>query len=154
MIVTSKTAPEAGYESKIEFYSPENQILCTVDYSSEDGEHGFAVVKAEWTPDDNYFVFSLASSGGHQAWHAPTIFYNNRNNEIRSLDSYTKAAGISKADFKLQHPNTVVTEIWQGKSVLATFHLDSLKGDGHHSSLSCSNRKVIRAEPRSLQPNG
>jgi len=56
-------------ESRIELYSPQNQMLCALDYSSDDGEHGFGVVKAAWTPDNNYFVFSLTSSGGHQPWH-------------------------------------------------------------------------------------
>lgn len=154
VILANKPPRQAGYESKIEFYSSENQMLCTLDYFSEDGEHGFGVIKAEWTPDENYFVFSLTSSGGHQSWHSPTLFYKRQNNEIRSLDSYAKAAGISKADFELRPPNTIVTEIWEGRSVLATFRLDSLKSNGHHSFLSCSNGKVIRAEPRSLQPNG
>src|SRR5712692_560460 len=61
-----KLPGHAEQESRIEFYSPQNQMLCAVDYSSPDGEHGFGVVKAAWTPDERYFVFSLASSGGHQ----------------------------------------------------------------------------------------
>lgn len=145
MILTSKASPEAGHESKVEFYSPESQILCTLDYSSEDGEHGFSVVKAAWTPDGNYFVFSLTSSGGHQSWHAPTLFYSERNNEIRSLDGYADAAGISKADFTLLPPNTVVTEVQREESVPIQFRLDSLVSSDHKSkhSLSCTGGKVI-----------
>src|SRR5437899_963523 len=61
-----------SYESRVEFYSPQHEMLCALDYSSEDSEHGFGIVKAAWTPDSNYFVFSLTSSGGHQSWHFPT----------------------------------------------------------------------------------
>jgi|SRR6267378_2052770 len=56
-----------SYESRVEFYSPQHEMLCALDYSSEDSEHGFGIVKAAWTPDNNYFVFSLTSSGGHQS---------------------------------------------------------------------------------------
>jgi hypothetical protein len=49
-------------------------MLCALDCSSEDSEHGFGIVKAAWTPDNKYFVFSLTSSGGHQSWHFPKHF--------------------------------------------------------------------------------
>lgn len=146
---------EAGHESKIEFYSAENQMLCTLDYSSEDGEHGFGVVKAAWTSDGKYFVFSLTSSGGHQAWHTPTLFYSVRDFEIHSLDSYVEASGISKGDFTLKSPNIVLTEVWRGESTPATFRLDSLMSSKNKSQhpLRCKDGNVIRAEPHSLQPN-
>lgn len=140
---------ETGHENKIEFYSAENQILCTLDYSSEDGEHGFGVVKAAWTPDGKYFVYSLTSSGGHQSWHAPTLFYSVRNSEIHSLDSYVKASGISKGDFALKSPNVVLTEVWRGEPMPARFRLDSLMTSKHkaHDPLRCNGGSVIRTEP-------
>lgn len=155
ILPAGKPSGHDDYESKIEFYSAEEQILCTLDYSSEDGEHGFGVVKAAWTPDDKYFVFSLTSSGGHQAWHAPTLFYSVRDSEIHSLDSYVTASGISKGDFALKAPNIVLTEVWQGESTPARFRLDSLMRSRNKSEhpLRCKDGKVIRAEPRSLQPN-
>ena len=110
-------------ESRIEFRSADNDSLCALDYSSEDGEHGFGVVKAEWTPDSRYFVFSLSSSGGHQPWHAPTQFYSRRDGIVRELDDYFQP-GISKADFQLIAPNTVRTEALEGKPV--SVRLDAL----------------------------
>lgn len=136
-------------ESKLEFYSPDNKLLCALDYSSEDHEHGFGVVKAAWTPDNDYFVFSLTSSGGHQAWHAPTLFYSARDHEIRSLDNYVAGAiGISKADFTLRPPNTVVTEVQGEGSIPTKFRLDSLVSSGHKSkhALSCTEGKVIHPD--------
>src|SRR5208282_3641351 len=109
----SKMAGRSEYESRIEFKSSDGKIACAVDYSSEDNEHGFWVVKAEWTPDSQYFVFSMTSSGGHQSWHAPTQFLSRKDGTIRSLDDYFLAAGISKADFELIAPNTVKTEVWK-----------------------------------------
>src|SRR5258708_29669636 len=101
VVPVSKEAGRSEYESRIEFKSSEGKIACALDYSSEDNEHGFGVVKAEWTPDSQYFVFSLTSSGGHQAWHAPTQFLSRKDGKIRTLDNYTAAAGISNADFRL-----------------------------------------------------
>jgi hypothetical protein len=155
ILPASKLSGHAAYESKIEFYSVENRVLCTLDYSSEDGQHGFGVMKAAWTPDNKYFVFSLTSSGGHQPWHAPTFFYSVGDSEIHSLDSYVEAAGISKGDFTLKSPNIVLTEVWRGESIPAKFRLDSLMSTKQKSQhpLRCTGGNIIRAEPYSLQPN-
>ena len=36
---------------------------------------------------------------------------------MRTLDDYFAAAGIFTVDFRLVAPNTVKTEVWEGKSV-------------------------------------
>ena len=133
-------------ESKLEFYSPENQRLCTLDYSSEDGEHGFRVAKAAWTPDNHFFVFSLSSSGGHQPWHAPTLFYSTKNKAILNLDNYVQASGISKSDFILRGPNTVLTEAWRDKAVPVSFNLDKLTTGRRQlaPTLQCVDGKILR----------
>ena len=141
-----KQSGQQNNESKLEFYSSQNQRLCTLDYSSVDGEHGFGVVKAAWTPDSKYFVFSMSSSGGHQPWHAPTLFSSAQSKAVYSLDSYVEASGISKAEFMLEAPNTVQTEAWKEKAVPVSFHLDKLKTDGRgsHRSLECIAGRIIR----------
>lgn len=154
VILTAKKAVEgAGHESVVEFYSAQNQRLCSMDFSSSDGEHGFAVEKAAWTPDQKYFVFSMTSSGGHQSWHAPTLFYSVRHTEIDSLDSYIAAAGISKGEFALKSPNIVLTEIWKGASVPTRFSLDSLASGGRKSrqSLRCADGRAFRVDPYDLK---
>jgi hypothetical protein len=140
-------------ESRIEFYSPQNEMLCALDYSSEDSEHGFGAVKAAWTPDNNYFVFSLTSSGGHQPWHAPTLFYSLRDNSIHSLDSYIDA-GISKGAFTLKDPNVVLTEVWRDQQPTPIkFRLDSLSRHKSRNAFRCADGKTIKVEPYSLQPD-
>ena len=110
IVPVSKEVGRSEYESRIEIKSSNGKIACALDYSSEDNEHGFGVVKAEWTPDSQYFVFSLTSSGGHQAWHAPTQFLNRKDGRVRTLDDYFEF-GISKADFRIIAPSTVNTEL-------------------------------------------
>lgn len=125
MIPVGKTGREQN-ESLIEFRGPEGKLLCGLNYSSNDGDHGFGVVKAAWTPDSRYFVFSLTSSGGHQGWHAPTQFYNSKTGAIRTLDDYLDGAGISQADFKLLPSDIVATAIWEDKDVPVSVRLDSV----------------------------
>jgi hypothetical protein len=153
IVAAKKANQEAGQENTVEFYSPQDGKLCSLDFSSEDGEHGFGIVKAAWTPDENYFVLSLTSSGGHQAWHAPTVFFSLRNKEIRSLDSFTSAAGISQGNFTLHPPNIVLTEVWEGQPVPTKFHLDALVRGKRKSraGLLCTSGKVFRVDPYDLQ---
>jgi hypothetical protein len=126
VVPISKAAGRSEYESRIELKSADGGIACAIDYSSADSEHGYGVVKAEWTSDSQYFVFSLTSSGGHQAWHVPTQFLSRNDGTIRSLDDYFASAGISNADFRLIAPNTIKTEVWKDKAVPVTVKLDAL----------------------------
>jgi hypothetical protein len=148
ILPVGRSSGHEDYENRIEFYSAQNQMLCALDYSSADGEHGFGVVKAAWTPDNKYFVFSLTSSGGHQSWHAPTLFFSRRNNAILDLDNYAEGSGISKGDFVLEAPNIVVTEAWKGESLPAKFHLDKLPRNDRQAShkMACGDGKVLRPE--------
>jgi hypothetical protein len=148
ILPVGKPSGHDDYESRIEFYSAQNQMLCALDYSSGDGEHGFGVVKGAWTPDGEYFVFSLTSSGGHQPWHAPTLFFSRKDNAIFDLDNYAEASGISKGDFVLKAPNIVLTEAWRGKPVPVKFHLDKLLINDPRllHKIGCSDGKVLRPE--------
>ena len=148
-----KSPGNPSSESKLDFFAPSGQRLCALDYSSEDGEHGFGVAKAAWTPDQNFFVFSLVSSGGHQPWHAFTFFYSAKSTEIFYLDDYLEGAGIAKSDFDLKAPNTVLTEVWKDKPVSVTVSLAELIGIPHGNSrpLKCADAKILKRELRALE---
>lgn len=85
-LVRYTKAPEATSESRIEVKTRTGRLLVKRNYSSEDGEHGYGVTKAEWTPDSQFFVYSLESSGGHSAWHSPMQFFSRNDRKITSLD--------------------------------------------------------------------
>src|SRR5688572_5028509 len=59
-------APYGGGESGVELRSVNGTTLLIHSYASEDGEHGFGIERASWTPDSQFFVYSMSSSGGHQ----------------------------------------------------------------------------------------
>lgn len=148
----SKQAGPSEYESRIEFKSIDGKIACAIDYSSADSEHGFGVVKAAWTPDSRYFVYSLTSSGGHQPWHAPTQFLSREDGKIRTLDDYVEGAGISNADFQLIAPNTVKTEAWKNQqAVTVTLKLDALPAPRSWRkampfTLDCAQSRVFKPD--------
>jgi hypothetical protein len=68
------------------------------------------------------------------------VFFSLRNKEIRSLDNFTSAAGISQGNFTLHPPNTVLTEVWEGQPC----HEVPL-------DLLCTSGKVFRVDPYDLQ---
>src|ERR1044071_9390414 len=66
-----------GYEereSRIEIRNAKGRLYRWKSFASADGEHGFGVAQSQWTPDSQFFIFSMSSSGGHQPWHQPIYF--------------------------------------------------------------------------------
>jgi hypothetical protein len=106
-VIPLPNAPYGRGESKIVIKSKDGKTLCSESYGSEDGEHGFGVEKAAWTPDSNFLVYSMSSSGGHQAWHFPTYFISSSNCKAQKLDDYV--GPITDPDFILKAPDIVKT---------------------------------------------
>jgi hypothetical protein len=104
-IIALPNAPYGSGESKIIIKTKQDKVLYSKDYSSEDGEHGFGVERAAWTPNSKFFVYSMSSSGGHQAWHFPTDFIDVSDFKIRSLDKYL--GPITDPDFELIAPDII-----------------------------------------------
>jgi hypothetical protein len=91
-------------ESKIEIQSKDT-IVSSASYSSEDGEHGFGVERAAWSPDSKFFVYSMSSSGGHQAWHFPTYFISVNDFKTRYLDDFV--GSITQPEFSFTPPDII-----------------------------------------------
>ena len=152
-VAISPVGTEVGHvesESKLDFFAPGGQRLCTLDYSSPDGEHGFKVTKAAWTTDGQYFVFSLGASGGHQPWHGRTFFYAVRSSAIIDLERYIgqiKGALITSGNFALSAPNTVVVKV--GNSVVHSAKVSirllevPTDGEGANKPLRCADGRVV-----------
>ena len=100
-------------ESKVLLRSAKGKIMCSRSYASKDGEHGFGVEEAAWTPDSKFFVYSLLNSGGRQPWHAPIDFISVQDFKVRSLDGYT--GPIMNPRFEISPPD-VVHGIGQSRS--------------------------------------
>lgn len=103
-IIINHKKKHATKESRIKILSSSVQIF-TKDYSSSDGEHGFGVEKASWTPDSQFFVYSMYSSGGHQAWHFPTYCYSVAEKKVKLIDDYV--GPITAPDFQVKTPHII-----------------------------------------------
>jgi dipeptidyl aminopeptidase/acylaminoacyl peptidase len=100
----------ASSENRVEVRSATGKLLTQEDFTSQDGEHGYAVAKAAWTPDSQFFVFSLENSGGHSPWHSPTKFYARKQQRIMSLDEalHNSVTG----EFVIGAPDKVTVHVW------------------------------------------
>lgn len=105
---------ESTSESRIELRTRGGRVLLKQDYSSEDGEHGYGVSKASWTPDSQFFVYSLESSGGHSAWHSPVQFFSRTQKKIVNLDDALNDA-VMNPQFLVSAPDKVTVELWSSK---------------------------------------
>jgi len=124
--VRSTKAPEATRESRIELRSQDGRVLASRNYASKDGEHGYGVTKAAWTPDSQFFVYSLESSGGHQAWHTPVQFFSRSKNKIVSVDDALKDA-VTNAQFLVSASDSVTVELMSMRQT-KTVSLHDLQG--------------------------
>ncbi len=110
VVATNSGTAIASSESRVEVRSATGELLAQEDFTSQDGEHGYAVSKAAWTPDSQFFVFSLESSGGHSPWHSPTKFYARKQQRIMSLDEalHNSVTG----EFVIGAPDKVTVHVW------------------------------------------
>jgi hypothetical protein len=121
----SAQAPEATNESVVELRTRSGKLVTRGDYRSQDGEHGYGITKASWTPDAQFFVYSLESSGGHSAWHSPVQFFSRQRKKILSLDDALKDS-VMNPRFLVVPPDKVTVELYFSRKEV-TVSLASLK---------------------------
>ena len=76
--------------------------------TSKSGDNGRNVLKAEWSPDSKFFVFSTFSSGGHSSWNFQTYVYSVDSNKFVSVDE--KVRPVTDERFQLISPHTLQVE--------------------------------------------
>ena len=123
-IVASFHKTGGTVESEVELQTRSGQHVAQHSYTSRDSEHGFGVVKAQWTPNSRYFVFSLVSSGGHQPWHSPVQFFSRKDNSLLSLDDALNGA-VMNPEFAITAPEEVTVHLYPDKT--ATVSLSTLQ---------------------------
>jgi hypothetical protein len=73
-------------ESNVVIRSSAGATLASKDYSSPDGANGYYVLNAKWSPDSQFFDYSMMSSGGHSLWSFPIWVYSVKKNAFASFD--------------------------------------------------------------------
>jgi hypothetical protein len=100
-------------ESRIVIRTSKGDTLTSKDYSSPRGANGYYVVNAKWSPDSQFFVYSMSSSGGHSPWSFPMMVYSRQKNRIASFSDMINGAPTVSGDFHFAGPHTVVASTWK-----------------------------------------
>ena len=95
MIPSEKEKGRERAESRVEIRRKDGALLCVHDFSSADGEHGYGVDGAQWTPDSQFFVFPMSNSGGHMPLYVPVAFWSRSLNRFSRLDNFTASLTFS-----------------------------------------------------------
>ena len=144
--VRSRKAPEATSESRVELRSQNGRVLARRNYGSEDGEHGYGATKAAWTPDSQFVVYSLESSGGHQAWHTPVQFFSRTEGRIISLDDALKDA-VMNPQFVISTPDRVTVELFSKQTKTVSLHeLQRVESLTKNGPKRCTTQEAMQAE--------
>ena len=100
-------------ESRVVIRSAAGDTLNSQDYSSPRGSNGYYVVTAQWSPDSQFFVFSLSSSGGHSPWPFPMKVYGLQKNQFADFSDMINGNPTVSGDFKFSGPHTVTASTWK-----------------------------------------
>jgi hypothetical protein len=105
-------------ESRVVIRTSKGDTVTSKDYSSPRGTNGYHVVKAKWSPDSQFFVYSMASSGGHSPWSFPMMVYSRQKNRIVGFSGMIEGKPTISADFHFAGPHTLVASTWKAPGAL------------------------------------
>ena len=104
-------------ESRVVFRSSDGTTLTSQDYSSPRGANGYYVFHGQWSPDSQYFVFSMSSSGGHSPWSFPTKVYSVKKKLIANFSDMIGGNPTVSGQFQFSGPHTLVASTWKKPGV-------------------------------------
>jgi len=100
-------------ESRVVFRSSDGTTLTSQDYSSPRGANGYYVFHGQWSPDSQYFVFSMSSSGGHSPWSFPIKVFAVKQKQIANFSDMIGGKPTVSGQFKFLGPHTLVASTWK-----------------------------------------
>ena len=100
-------------ESRVVIRSSGGDTLTSEDYSSPRGANGYYVYSAKWSPDSQFLVYSLSSSGGHQPWSFPIVAYSRKRNAFAKFNAMIGDRPTLSGDFEFSGPHSVTARTWK-----------------------------------------
>jgi hypothetical protein len=100
-------------ESRVVIRSSKGDTLTSKDYSSPRGANGYYVENAKWSPDSQFFVFSMISSGGHSPWSFPTMVYSRQKKLIANVSDIIDGKPILSREFSFSAPHSLSVTTWK-----------------------------------------
>jgi len=105
-------------ESRVVIRTSKGDTSTSKDYSSPRGANGYYVYSAKWSPDSQFFVLSLVSSGGHSPWSFPMWVYGRKQNRFASFSDMIDGKPTLSGDFSFSGPHTVIATTWKESGAL------------------------------------
>lgn len=100
-------------ESRVVIRAADGNTLNSVDHSSPRGTNGYYVDRAQWSPDSQFFVYNLVSSGGHSPWQHPTMVYSVQHNRFASFSDLIGGGPVLSETFKFEGGNVLIASTWK-----------------------------------------
>ena len=100
-------------ESRVVIRGNEAMLITSKDYSSPRGANGYYVVRAKWSPDSQFFVYSMSSSGGHSPWQFPTWVFSRDKGRIVNFSDMIGGKPMMSDDFEFTGPHTIKAVTWE-----------------------------------------
>jgi hypothetical protein len=100
-------------ESRVVIRTRGGETITAKDYSSPRGENGLYVVEAKWSPDSQFFVYSMSSSGGHSPWSYPIMVFSRQQRRIAAFSDMIGGKPTLSAGFKFTGPHTLDAFTWR-----------------------------------------
>ncbi len=100
-------------ESRVVIRSVAGSTLNSHNHSSPRGANGYYVDQAQWSPDSQFFVYSLVSSGGHSPWSHPTMVYSVQANRFANLSAMIDGRPLLSEKFQFTAPHTLTATTWK-----------------------------------------
>jgi hypothetical protein len=105
-VITRSHKHKSG-EAFVQVRTSAGTVVQTKSYISTDGEHGAIIEHAKWTPNSEFFVYSMYNSGGHQPIYSYVDYYSRKDKQIKTLTQ--SSLEILDPDFRIHRdaPNFI-----------------------------------------------
>ena len=100
-------------ESRVVIRSSTGDTLTSRDHSSPRGANGYYVYKAQWSPNSQFFVYSMVSSGGHSPWSFPIMVYSRKKNLIANFSDMINGSPTVSGEFQFSGPHILTASTWK-----------------------------------------
>ena len=100
-------------ESRVVIRSAAGDTINSINHSSPRGANGYYVDVAQWSPDSQFFVYSMVSSGGHSPWSHPTIVYSVQHNRFVHLSDLIEGKPLLSEKFQFSDQHALTATTWK-----------------------------------------
>jgi hypothetical protein len=109
--ISLDTTPDM--ESRVVIRKSAGDTVTSQDHSSPRGMNGYYVFAAKWSPDSQFFAYSLISSGGHSPWSFPMMVFSRKTSAIAAFTDMIGGKPTISGDFSFSGPHTLDATTWK-----------------------------------------